>query len=77
MSSKNKALTTVLDYKKSFRKTNDFLKYIEGLGYKLDRKGSHLVYIKSNCKPLFIPDHKDLSMGVCGSLAKIIMEDNR
>jgi predicted RNA binding protein YcfA (HicA-like mRNA interferase family) len=78
--SKNKQLTTVLDYKKAFRKTNDFIRYIENLGYiakNTDRRGGHIIYTKPGYTPLSVPDHKEMSVGVCGSLAKIILSENK
>ena len=60
------------------KKTSDFLKEIENLGYqeKTRKPGSHRIYTAPNRPTLSIPDSRELSPGVRRNLIKLIEGEN-
>ncbi|MDR0326420.1 MAG: type II toxin-antitoxin system HicA family toxin [Oscillospiraceae bacterium] len=52
-------------------KQRDLIKKLEAGGYRLDRKGDHLIYEKKGSRPVQVPDHREIKE----VLAKKILRD--
>lgn len=56
------------------KKTSELTKYIESIGYRLQRQtGSHMIY-NNGKQVLSIPAHRDLSDGTKRNLMKLIID---
>jgi len=42
-------------------KQRDLIKKIEAAGYRRDRSKKHQAYEKIGCRPVFIPNHKEIN----------------
>lgn len=42
-------------------KRRDLIKKLEAAGYKLDRTGDHAIYEKEGCRPVQIPNHREIN----------------
>jgi len=52
-------------------KQRDLIKKLEAVGYKLDRTGDHAIYEKEGCRPVQVPNHREIKE----ILAKKILKD--
>ena len=42
-------------------KRRDLIKKLEAGGYKLDRTGDHSIYEKEGCRPVQVPNHREIN----------------
>jgi len=52
-------------------KHRDLVKKLEEAGYRLDRTGDHVIYEKRGCRPIQIPNHREIKE----TLARKILRD--
>jgi len=42
-------------------KRRDLVRKLEHAGYRLDRTGSHAIYEKEGCRPVQVPNHREIN----------------
>ena len=52
-------------------KQRDLINALLAAGFKRDRKGDHLIYVKPGCRPISVPDHREVNE----MLARKILKD--
>ena len=51
-------------------KRRDLIKKLESAGYKLDRKGDHIIYEKDGGNPVQVPDHSEINENTAKAILK-------
>jgi len=52
-------------------KRRDLIKQLESAGYKLDRNGNHAIYEKEGCRPVQVPNHREINENTAKSILKV------
>ena len=42
-------------------KRRDLIKKLETAGYRIDRDGDHTIYEKEGCRPVQVPNHREIN----------------
>ncbi|MCL2111460.1 MAG: type II toxin-antitoxin system HicA family toxin [Clostridiales bacterium] len=56
-------------------KRRDLVREIERLGYTLDRSSDHGIFEKDGCRPLQIPNHREINEQTAKEILKIAKGD--
>ena len=51
-------------------KQRDLIKRLTDAGYKLVRKGDHLIFEKPGCRPVQVPDHREINENTANAILK-------
>ncbi len=51
-------------------KQRDLVKRLKSLGYKLDRIGNHMVYVKEGCREVEVPNHREINENTARAILK-------
>ena len=51
-------------------KRRDLVKKIEAAGYKQDRNGDHAIYEKEGCRPVQVPNHREINENTAREILK-------
>lgn len=52
-------------------KRRDLIKKLEANGYKLEREGSHSIYVKDGFRQVQVPKHKELNENTARAILKV------
>ena len=52
-------------------KRRDLIKKLEAAGYKLDRKGDHLIYEKPGSRSVQVPNHREINEYTAKAILKV------
>jgi mRNA interferase HicA len=51
-------------------KRKDLVKKLEALGYREVRNGNHAIYEKNGCRPVQVPNHKEINENTAKEILK-------
>lgn len=52
-------------------KRRDLIKKLEAAGYKMERNGDHSIYEKEGCRPLQVPNHREINDNAAKAILKV------
>ncbi|RKI22233.1 type II toxin-antitoxin system HicA family toxin [bacterium 1xD8-6] len=52
-------------------KRRDLIKKLEAAGYKMERNGDHTIYEKEGCRPLQVPNHREINDNTAKAILKV------
>lgn len=52
-------------------KRRDLIKKLETAGYRMERNGDHTIYEKEGCRPLQVPNHREINDNTAKAILKV------
>lgn len=52
-------------------KRRDLIKKLEAAGYRMERNGDHTIYEKEGCRPLQVPNHREINDNTAKTILKV------
>lgn len=52
-------------------KRRDLIKKLEAAGYRMERNGDHTIYEKEGCRPLQVPNHREINDNTAKAILKV------
>lgn len=52
-------------------KRRDLIKKLEAAGYRMERNGDHTIYEREGCRPLQVPNHREINDNTAKAILKV------